>query len=69
MPCSRLRALRHTTALLFATMFYVGCAPAETVSNGGHGGTTGGAGAAAGQAGSSGAAGGTGTAGATVRVG
>ena len=67
MRCSHLRALRHTTALLFATWFYGACAPDETVSDDGHGGSTGAAGAS-GRGGATGAAG-TGTAGTTGAAG
>ena len=67
MRCSHLRALRQTTALLFATCLYAACTPGEMVSDDGHGGSTGAAGAS-GRGGSTGAAG-TGTAGTTGAAG
>jgi len=44
MRCSHPRALRQTTALLFAAGSDAACTPGETVSDDGHGGTTGAAG-------------------------
>ena len=65
MRCSPPRALRHTTAVLFAVVSHIACAPTETLIDDGHGGTTGTAGATAGHGGASGAAGGTSVAGTT----
>jgi len=65
MRCSPPRALRHTTAVLFAVVSHIACGPTETLIDDGHGGTTGTAGATAGRGGASGAAGGTSVAGTT----
>jgi len=65
MRCSPQRALRDTTAVLFAVVAHIACVPAETLPNDGDGGTTGAAGASAGRGGASGAAGDTNVAGTT----